>query len=282
MISFFCDPSYLGNRFPKHTNELHTFRLSSRVRGEEIVEYLGGRFNPTQGSENDVRIHVKPYRSYAFARIKDGDFVDFLDSQGGCVDFLKHRPKVKIIAASQRSYDFLRENMPNETIIFIPSHHINIERLRRNRKKMTTAGFIGSPSPQTSKEYEDIRLALKKIGVDLITCFNYKTREDAINLYKQTDIFVIGYCGGGDVPHKIPTKIINATSFGIPTVAYPLQGYQEIEGHYVPVHNISEMIAEVEKFKDPDYYALWPDKLIDMSEKYHISKVADLYRKLEQ
>ncbi len=93
---------------------------------------------------------------------------------------------------------------------------------------------------------------------------------------------VIGAWELGDPnPHKIPTKIINAASFGIPSIAYPLRGYKEIEGYYVRASNMKELLTEVEKFKDKDYYKKWSGKVLKMSEKYHISEVAKLYKKLK-
>lgn len=276
MISIFAVPSYVGKSYSRHAPESSARRLSSRIRGDEMAEYLGARLNPTSGYENDVCIHVKPRD---FDKVRNGNWVDFLDSSRGYMAVLGNRPKVKVIAASQCSYDCLKENLTNE-IVLIPSHHINQERIKRERNEISVGGYIGSPSPEAFKMYNEIEAALKKIGFDFVTCFDYKDRHDAVNLYKQVDLFIIGAWVGDDSPHKIPTKIINAASFGIPSIAYPLRGYKEIEGNYVQARNISEMLVEVKKFKDKNYYNEWSNKVVEMAEKYHISKIADLYRKL--
>src|SRR3990170_5163683 len=223
--------------------------LSTRIRGDQIAEYIGARRNPASGYENDVCIHVKPR---SFKNVRDGDYVDFLD---GIVTFnlLKDRPKVKVIAASIVSYEYLKGVLTNG-IVLIPSHHINWERAKRDRTEVLVAGYIGSPSSVATEMYEEIGKALKKVGFDFVTCFNYRftVRQDAIDLYKSVDLFIIGPWKDMN-PHKIPTKVINAASFGIPTIAYPLPGYKEIEGYYVPAMDVAEIVREAKKFKDKTY-----------------------------
>lgn len=277
MISIFTRPSYIGNRYPKHTKESSVLRLSARVRGDEIAQYIGAKLNPTEGFENDVCIYVKP--KY-INQIKDGDYLDYLDGKNMWL-LLKDHPKIKVIAASQSSYEYLKENLTNE-VFLIPSHHINFERAKRERKEVTTGGYIGNPSPSAFKMYAEIKVRLKEIGFGFKTCFNFKTRQDAIDLYKNIDLFIIGDWVGKDDNHtKMPTKIINAAAFGVPTIAYPLKGYQEIEGNYVHARSIDEMLTEVEKFKEENYYNEWANKVVKMAEQYHISRIADLYKKLK-
>lgn len=76
MISIFARPSYLGNLYPKHTKELNTHRLSSRIRGEEIAKYGRFKLNPKSGYENDTCVWVKPT---GLGHIRDGDWVGVLD-----------------------------------------------------------------------------------------------------------------------------------------------------------------------------------------------------------
>lgn len=277
MISFFALPSYVGKSYSRHAPESTARRLSSRIRAEEMAAYLGAKLNPVAGFEHDTCIYVKPRN---LAEVPDGSWVDFLDSTPGFLGALKQRPKIKVIAASQCSFDVLKENLPNK-IVLIPSHHLNQERLKRTRTKITTGGYIGSPSPAAFQMYGEIKTELKKIGLDFVTSFDFKERQDAINLYSQIDLFIIGPWVGDDSPHKIPTKIINAASFGIPSIAYPLKGYQEIEGQYVQAHDINEIIFAAEKFKNKRYYNAWSKKVTKMAENYHISSIAPLYEKLD-
>lgn len=275
MISIFTRPAFIGNRHPEHTSESTVLRVSSRIRGDEIATYLGAKLNPKEGFENDVCIHVKP--KY-LETVKDGHWIDYLDSQN-LIHFLKDRPLVNVIAHSQCSYDYLTENLTNK-VVPIPSHHINIEGFKRERTEITTVGYIGAASPEAFKEYAEIGEMLKAVGLDFKACFSFKTRQDAVNLYKSIDIFIIGDLPKAGTHQKAPTKIINAGSFGIPTIACPVIGYAEIEGSYIHASTLDEMVAEAQKLKDKKVYDEWSKKASAMAEKYHISKIAELYKKL--
>lgn len=41
-----------------------------------------------------------------------------------------------------------------------------------------------------------------------------------------------------------------------------------------------EIQKGVDKFRDEDYYGEWSNKVLKMSEKYHISNITKLYREL--
>jgi len=57
MISIFAKPTYLEED-PKRNSGLYLCRKTTRVRAEEIAEYLGGKFNPKEGYENDVTLKM--------------------------------------------------------------------------------------------------------------------------------------------------------------------------------------------------------------------------------
>jgi hypothetical protein len=272
MISIFALPSYIGHSYSKNS-PVSARRLSSRIRGEEMAEYLGARFNPPEPSETNI--YVKPR---SLDHIKDGDYVDFLD--GEFRDYwLTKRPKIKVIAASLYSYEYMKARLPNE-VFLIPSHHLNVDRIKRDRKEVKVAGYIGNPSPEVIKRFDDIKENLKGLGIDVVTSFFYKTKQDALDLFKQIDIFVFGDWDALDHPFRIPTKIVNAASFGIPSIAYPMMANKELEGYYLHARNMEETISGVEKLKDEKFYNEMVEKIVPMSENYHISQIAELYRKL--
>ena len=274
MISIFYRPSYLGNRYFKDQSNLVLQRVSSQVRGVEMAEYLGAKLNPTEYGE-DVCIHVKPY---SLNEVRDGDWVDFLDG-GRIFNMLKERPKVNIIAASQRSYEFLKNELPN-MVVFIPQHHINNEEFIRKPNSVRVAGYIGAASPEAVRICEETEGNLKKIGYKFISCLYFKTRQDSIDFYKSIDVLVIPVFSPDFNPHKIPTKIINAASYGVPTIAFPLQGYKEIDGFYLPATNMGEVVLWANNLKNKTFYEEWSVKVLQMSGPYHISRIAELYNKL--
>ncbi len=275
MISFFALESYIGKSYSKNGPD-SARRLSSRIRAEEISAYLGAKLNPTEGYENDVCIYVKPR---SLDNIRDGDYVDYLDGEFRDTWLLK-RPKINVIAASLCSYEYMKTRIPNK-IVLIPSHHINQERIRRSRGEITIGGHIGVPSPEAFKRFDDITEQLKKLGMNFLVNYYHKTRQDALDFYKQIDIFIHGdWDFPINHPYRIPTKIINAASFGIPSIAAPIMGNKEVEGYYLHASSMDEMIAQVEKLKSQAYYNDLQTKIIEMSENYHISKIAKLYQQL--
>ncbi|MBI2049658.1 hypothetical protein HYT32_02010 [Candidatus Roizmanbacteria bacterium] len=275
MISIFAKHTYFLDD-PYRPGEVYLQRVSSRVRAEEIAEYLGAKLNPTEGYKNDTCIYVKHYR---LDQVRDGDYLDVLDDLY-TTNLLKTRPKIKIIAMSKPHMEYLRGILKNK-IIYIPHHHVNHERFRRRRKKIINCGYVGSNSRYNVRINREIGKRLSRIGLNFKPLFNFKTRKDIINYYKTIDLQIIGHFRNLDVPYYHQTKIVNAMSFGIPTIASQRLGYRDVEGFYIPINNMDELMAEAEKMKDSVRYKEWPDKIIAESEKYHISEIAKLYLALK-
>ena len=114
--------------------------------------------------------------------------------------------------------------------------------------------------------------------MNLFTGFVFKNRMDVVNLYKQIDIQITWRTLNWRL--KNPLKLYNAASFGIPTVGYREDCYREFENYYVPVKTIDELISEVNKFKNADYYNQFSEKIAAKAEDWHISKIAKLYNQL--
>lgn len=271
-ISIFARHPYL---LGDEQSGLFLQRVSARVRGEEIAQYLGAKLNPTKRFEKDVCIYVKPMH---LDHIKEGSYVDILDDLY-ILERMKERPGIKVIAMSLPHFEFLKQELKNE-VVLIPHHHVNFERVLRDRKRIITCGYVGVNTPTHRSVNHRVRKSLRKIGLYFWPLFLYQTRQDIIDYYKQIDIQVIGYFDHQDIPYYHPTKIINAASFGIPTVAGRKLGYKELESFYIPVDNMEQLLVEVEKLKNLKYYDKWSKKIIKAAEKYHISKIAKLYRKL--
>ena len=247
-----------------------THLLGSIIRGKQIAEYLKVPLNPQTDYENKVCIYVKPK---TLDRVRDGDWVDVSDGSW-LVNALESRPGINVIAHSQYCYEFLKSRLSN-TVVWISQQHINWENEeRRSWVQGLVGGYIGRPSPQATQMYQEVGDALKKAGLDFITCFDYKMREDAIRFYQMIDFLVVGPWKDMG-PYKTPAKLINAASFGVPSIAYPLPGYQEWEGNYFRANDLPEII-EIAKTLN----GLWTDNLTEAASSYHISRVADRYRAL--
>jgi len=276
-ITFWGRHHFVGNVLSENPNESHTIRLSSLIRGEQIAQHLeGGKYNPKEGFEDDVIVFIKPR---TMKHVKDTDWMDFADGQH-LLEPLRNRPQVRVIAAAQYGYEYLKKRYPNK-IIYIPQQHLNWENAKRDRKEVTTGGYIGGPSPLAFEIYGKIENKLKEIGFDFVTCYNFKKREDAVDFYKKIDFLVM--CGFGiknDFTFATPCKMINAASFGIPTIAIPQPGFKEFEGFYIPVNTMEELLVEANKLRDKDYYDMWSKKVELEAQKYHINKIIKLYEQL--
>lgn len=274
-LTFFAKEPFLRENKEENSG-LYLQRVSSVIRAKEIAKFLGAKYNPKAGYEKDVCIYVKPP---GLERVKDGDFVDVLDDLK-VTETLKSRPKVKVIAISGPHYQWLKSILKNE-IVLIPHHHINFEKVKRDRKEIKVCGYIGTYRPYHIKINNKIGSMLNKIGMSFVQLYNFKKRFDIIKFYKQIDIQIIGHFRHiANVPQYHAAKIINAMSFGIPTVAGPKLGYKDVDNYYIHARSFDELIKEVEKLKDQKYYNVWAKKILPEAENYHISKIAKLYQKL--
>ena len=78
-----------------------------------------------------------------------------------------------------------------------------------------------------------------------------------------------------------PLKIVNSASFGIPTIAYDEPCFKEVHDCYTPCRNLEELLENLDSFiKAPHIYQGYSFRCLRRSEKYHISKIAELYRRL--
>lgn len=276
-ISFFARPYFYGVDLSKSPRPI-LFRGSSLIRGEQVASYLGGKYNPASGFENDICIHLKPKD---LDQVKDGSYVDVIDGTHTIIGQLKKRPKVNVIAYSKISYKFLKSKLENN-VVLIPEHHCNFEKIKRERKKVTTAGYIGSPSPLASQVGDKLEKKLKELGFNFKACYFFKNRKDVTDFYQKIDFQVIAFFGyfGDKNPFTHPNKIVNAASFGIPTIAAWKLGYSEFKDNYIPVKSLEELLEEAEKMKKQDYYDKLSGKIAKAAEPYHIEKIAEKYKEL--
>ena len=250
--------------------------LGPKIRGEEIAAYLGAAYNSKRNGREvraDVNIHVKPK---SLDNVPDGDWVDITDGEW-VPELLASRPQVKAIAGSLYTYEKFSKMLPNE-MVWISQQHLNWDRLKRDRKAVTTCGYIGGPSWQARDYYGALCGVIKEHGYEWTECFDFVTKQDAIDFYKSIDILIVMH-PGDDRLYKTPTKLINAASFGIPAIAYPARGYKEWEGNYIKAKTLDEMLEGLAALRDT--YGQWPDKIMEASEYFHISNVARRYEELD-
>lgn len=271
MINFIAKPPY---------EMRHLQRVSSIVRGEQIAAYLGNaRLNPDNPSENDVYIFVKPH-------IKLGNSFDFpkkswVDIQDGfdLVEVLKRYPDVGVIAYGDLAYELLSKQLMNR-IVNIPHHHVNFERTVRKRDKILKVGTTGSP-PAWNYIPEVIKEGIKKRGLKLELYSNFYPRMSVSRFHESVDIF-IHWRPFLDRKLSCPFKIINAASFGVPTIALDEPSFKEVEDCYIGVKTAEEWLGVLDRLLgDPILYKNISDKCLETAEKYHIENIAKLYEELD-
>src|SRR3990167_10594947 len=151
-ISFFAREAFLntnpGEPLRIRTKPIragHIMRVSSLIRGSQIAEYIGAKFNPESGYENDTCIYVKPM-------VQKGDdfkfegkkaYLDMIDGHNLAEVARKH-PEVGVITCSRADYDLMSKELPNNEMVLIPQHHCNFDRVKRTRTEIKTVGVIGT------------------------------------------------------------------------------------------------------------------------------------------
>jgi hypothetical protein len=283
MISFFVRRAFLnvnpGNEFeyngpPKRG---HLMRVSSMIRGDQIASYLGAKLNPASGYENDVCIYVKPHKKRGEDfKFEGKPYMDIVDGWG-LIGLMKNHPEVPVIACSQMDYESLQKALGNK-IVLIPQQHCNFDRLVRTRNKITTVGVIGTKGAFAFLP-DGLREGLTERGMELLEYSNFFTRQNIVDFYLKIDIQIVWR------PYKMrlsnPLKLVNAASFGIPTIALREDYFKELDGYYLPVKTVGEFFTQLDSLRsDPDLYNTYSWQCVEKAEEYHIENIAKLYEKL--
>lgn len=272
MISFFAKPPF---------EMKHLQRVSSIVRGEQIAAYMGNaRLNPESGYENDTCIYVKP-------NIKPGNEFKFekksyIDIQDGwdLIHTLKKYPEVGVIAYSDLAVETLKKELTNK-IVLIPHHHVNFERTRRTRDKIVKIGTTGS-ADAWGYIPDEIKDGIKKRGLKLEMYTSFYPRMSVSRAHESMDIHIHWRPWLGR-KLSCPFKIINAASFGVPTIALDEPSFQEVAGCYIGVKTAEEWLENLDALiADPEVYEQISRICLQEAEKYHISNIAKLYEELDK
>lgn len=258
---------------------------SGEIRGRQMAAAVGGVVGASDVFSDDVAVFVKTVPPQAVINHIKRVYVD-VDDGYGLIPFLREQPKVYPIAASRVGQKYLQEQLGRDDVLLIPGHHCNFERFVRVTSEVKTAGFIGYPE-NLHLGIDELHKALGDIGIDFIAKTDAKSREDVCNFYKSIDIQVCFRKKSETNPApelRDPLKLINAGSFGIPTVAYPEPSYaDEFNGCFVSVQSLSEVLEACRCLLDVGYLPEYNDlsmRARDRAEHYHIDHIAPLFRRL--
>jgi len=258
---------------------------SGEIRGMQMAHAVGGVVEPPKFYSDDVLVCIKRLPPPDLVSYVKCVYVDVNDCYG-LIPYLKGRLDVTPVAASRVGHKYLQEQLGRNNVLMIPGHHCNFERDVRVTGKVKTAGFIGYPE-NLQLGIDELHKALDEIGIAFVAKVDAKSREDVCNFYKSIDIQICFRKKSETNPApelRDPLKLINAGSFGIPTVAYPEPSYaDEFNGCFVPVRSLSEVI-EVCKWLStvgaiPDYNDI-SMRARCRAEHYHIEHISPMFRRL--
>lgn len=285
MINIFAKPAFLNinpsEPLKDRTKPIkagHVMRVSSMIRGDQIADYLGANLNPIEGYENDVCIYVKPMvrKGDDFEFKGRSNYLDIIDGHNLGQLAEKH-PEIGVITCSQSDYETMSKVIPNK-IYLIPQHHCNFERKRKKTTEIRRIGVIGTTGafpflPDGLKE------ELAKRDIELVEFSKFFKRQDIVDFYSSIDLQIVWR------PYKKllsnPLKIVNASSFGIPTLALDEPTFKEVDGCYAPVKDLEGLLAVLDKLRtNMGMYDAVSEFCFLSAEKYHIENIAKLYREL--
>ena len=272
MISIFAKPPFLMR---------HLQRVSSTVRGEQIAAYLGNaRLNPPSGYENDTCIYVKPHitpiQDFKFEKKSWMDIHEAFD----LIHILNKYPEVGVITLSDWDAKFLTDYIKNK-IVLIPHHHCNFERVQhKQREKIKKVGITGSPGAFQHIPTV-IREGLAKRKIALVEYSTFYPRTAVTRFHADIDVHLQWR------PYQrrlsTPFKIINAASFGVPTIALNEPSFYEMEGCYIPIKTPEDFLIQLDNLiVSPKLYSDMAKVCIEKSEKYHIENISKLYTELDK
>lgn len=259
---------------------------SGEIRGAQVAEYLGARCELIIGHEmierqadahrNDKCIFVKGQPPENFP---PGSYLDMMDAKDR-FSWIDGHPGIKLIGISKTAIKCMRNRLGREDIHFIPEHHCNYERERRQRDEIKRCGVIGNNNAFWGF-CEDIGDRFLDMGLEFEYRTQYKGRQDPINFYRGIDIQCVWrpHLIGHDSALRNPLKLDNAGSFGIPTVAYPEESYLvERKGCFVPALTLDDMFRAVKRLQtDPVFYRDMSQAASEGAERHHIERTSKLY-----
>jgi len=248
-----------------------------KVRGEQIAERMGATLNPGTVNPDDVHVFITYLPRFP---LPPKTVFDPNDHKNQWV-FISEHPEIPLIAISRAEEELFRSMWPNR-IVFIPDHHANYECEQRPDRPVRAVGTVGSRA-SLWLDLDDLAARLTAIDITLLRRDLGRHRSQVLDAYRRMDIQIVFRANLPDRSICDALKLSNASSFGIPTVAFPELAYAtEYHGCFLPANTVDELVAGVDRLaKDPRLYRYYATRARERSEDYHIDNICDRYRALE-
>ena len=254
------------------------------TRGNQVASFLKGRVDPLDGYENDVCIYILGTHKYEGSEV-EFSYYDVMDCGMARLWRIRHKTKGGIIAISKTQYDNFMETFPGRKLYLIHHHHCNFKRELRPNRPVLTVGCCGGDAA-IQWPHDRVKTRLAGMGLEWIFCNELHRRERVVEFYKKIDIQIVyrptHHRGSEMMVHGNPTKLHNAGSFGIPTVAYPEPAFiAEWGNECLYADGMGGILNLVRKLKDDTVlYSEMSDRAKVKAEEYHIDNLIPLYKSL--
>lgn len=265
-----------GTASTDHNSDNH---FSLIKRGYQIAEEIGAKLNPKQDYQDDICIYVKPTLDSNQDMIFKGksSYLDLID-YWQYIPLLRKHPKTIAIVCSERDYIYLAsEGITNKTTI-IPQHHCNFDQEKRDRKNILVVGAVGTRRSLRHLPQE-LEPQLNERGVNLLIHNETDSRQDLVNFYKKIDIQIVWRPWKKNLAN--PLQIVNAASYGIPSIALEENYFNEMGNCYISINGLGNFFTELDLLiNSSSRYAALSSLCLIKAKKYHISNIAKLYKNL--
>jgi hypothetical protein len=229
---------------------------SGLARGHQVAQRLGAYINPDVPKGTCIWVKKQPPEGYP-----PGSWLDVVDAKER-VPWLRQHTDVGAIACSWSGHKFLRERLGfGRRIRRIPHHHANFERASKPPPSPPfRLGVVGGSA--SVPPFWNVRQ------------YHPRTREAVLEAYQEIDVQLVWRTETH--PLKSALKIVNAASFGIPTIAYPASAYGEAAGVYYPALTEGDAELQLRRLADG-----WDARaLMDFAEAFHIDRIIEEYQTL--
>jgi len=233
---------------------------SGEIRGRQIAEKLGARLNPKDGYADDLCIWVKKEPPEDYPKHSYLDIVDGVER----LPWLKQHQDIGVIASSLSGKRYLQEVLRRSDIQYLPQHHCNFSRIRNEVMKPLRFGLVGGNASLPPAEW-----------MIPIKWANPSTLDEVVHCYQRMDVQIVWR--GMKRQLKNSLKLVNAASFGIPTIALPEPGYEDMDGFYRKAYTQTELVGEMLKLQEEGFDQ---EVLLTRAEDFHIDRIAKRYEQL--
>lgn len=256
---------------------------SGDIRAKQIADYLHVPCDCNEVTSEDVVVFVKTAPPEHVIKHVKRCYLDVVDCYG-VIDWLRNHPNVIPIAIGNMAKEYINAQLGRNDTVLIPEHHCNFENTLVNVSKPKTVGYIGYPE-SFHLDVDEVAVVLKRLGLRFLYCNDFKSRQDVIDFYRTIDIQFTYRVENTDnhlCPSlKNPLKVINASSFGIPSVCYPEPSYIKEGISFISANSFDSAIKLLFKLKnDNAMYNKYSNMAIQDAKRYHISNIAKLYEGL--